>query len=246
MLLNGNKFFNSASFVHNDTIISFGGYGNFKFNNAIIFFNENLKSWGYYPDFTLEANKPKPASIYLPWNYSDGVLTLYRTNEKVDGSAESREVRFLMQQFDFNQKKWLANKDVSGIESLFNSSLAVHYGNGFSIFQNDDTFSLFDHKQAEVSKFSKTFPLFSNLVSFLILDDFFYSLNKSANGFKVYKTPKNVFFSQKITSETVIDKQSSYSLLILVLVFIILLYLSFISDLSLRELLSFCPASLRS
>lgn len=221
------SFFNSASFVHNDTIVSFGGYGNFKFNKALIFFNESLKSWGYYPDFTLEENKPKPGSIYLPWHYSDDVLTLYRTLEKVDGGPETREVRFLMQQFDFNQKKWLASKDVSDLESLFNSALAVHYGNGYSIFQNDATFSLFDYKQAEVSEFSKTVPLFSNLVSFLIYDDFFYSLNKSANGFKVYRTPTNVFFSQKISSQTVIDQQSSYFLIILVLAFIILA-LSFI------------------
>ena len=40
------SFFNAAKFVHNDTIISFGGYGNFVMNNKLIFFTKKIMLGG--------------------------------------------------------------------------------------------------------------------------------------------------------------------------------------------------------
>lgn len=222
------SFFNSAKFIHNDTIISFGGYGNFSFNNSLTYFNSKLKSWSYYPYKTKEDQKPKPGSIYQPWIYSDNVLTVYRLLQKVDGSAESRKVNFLMYQFDFENKSWSLPYNVSKLENLFNFSIAKHYGNDYIIFQTENSFSLFDKKKAMISEYSKTIPLFSNLVSFLIIDDYIFTLNKYDIGFKVFKTPINLFFNQKIDSYSVIDSQKNLLLIIglslIILCLLILLY----------------------
>lgn len=222
------SFFNSAKFIHNDTIISFGGYGNFSFNNSLTYFNSKLKSWSYYPYKTKEDQKPKPGSIYQPWIYSDNVLTVYRLLQKVDGSAESRKVNFLMYQFDFENKSWSLPYNVSKLENLFNFSIAKHYGNDYIIFQTENSFSLFDKKKAMISEYSKTITLFSNLVSFLIIDDYIFTLNKYDIGFKVFKTPINLFFNQKIDSYSVIDSQKNLLLIIglslIILCLLILLY----------------------
>ena len=221
------SFFNSAKFIHNDTIISFGGYGNFSFNNSLTYFNSKLKSWSYYPYKTKEDQKPKPGSIYQPWIYSDNVLTVYRLLQKVDGSAESRKVNFLMYQFDFENKSWSLPYNVSKLENLFNFSIAKHYGNDYMIFQTENSFSLFDKKKAMISEYSKTIPLFSNLVSFLIIDDYIFTLNKYDIGFKVFKTPLDLFLNQKIDSYSVIDNQNSllpilvFSLIILCLLIVL-------------------------
>ena len=222
------SFFNSAKFIHNDTLISFGGYGNFSFNNSLTYFNSKLKSWSYYPYKTKEDRKPKPGSIYQPWIYSDNVLTVYRLLQKVDGSAESRKVNFLMYQFDFENKSWSLPYNVSKLENLFNFSIAKHYGNDYMIFQTENSFSLFDKKKAMISEYSKTIPLFSNLVSFLIIDDYIFTLNKYDIGFKVFKTPLDLFLNQKIDSYSVIDSQNNLLLILglslIILFLLILLY----------------------
>jgi len=222
------SFFNSANFFHDDTLVSFGGYGNFNFKNSLTYYNSKIKSWSYYPDQTTEEQKPKPGSIYQPWIYSDNVLTVYRLLQKVDGGSESRKVNFSMYQFDFENKSWSLPYNVSKLENLFNSSIGKHYGNDYMIFQTEHSFSLFDKKKAIISEYSKTTPLFSNLVSFLIIDDYIFTLNKYDIGFKVFKIPLDLFLNQKIDSYSVIDSQNSllpilvFSLIILCL--LILLY----------------------
>lgn len=215
------SFFNSANFIHNDTILSFGGYGNFNFNNSLTYFNSKLKSWSYYPYSSKEDQIPKPGSIYQPWIYSDNVLTVYRLFQKVDGGPESRKVNFSMYQFDFINNSWSLPYNVTKLENLFNYSIGMHYGNDYMIFQNENSFSLFDKKKAMISEYSKTLPLFSNLVSYLIIDDYIFTLNKYDTGFKVFKTPLDLFLNQKIDSYSVIDSQNS-PLLILVFSLIIL------------------------
>jgi len=222
-----NSFFNSANFIHNDTIVSLGGYGNFNFNNSLTYFNSKLKSWSYYPYSSKEDQIPKPGSVYQPWIYSDNVLTVYRLLQKFDGGPESRKVNFSMYQFDFENKSWSLPYNVSKLENLFNSSIGKHYGNDYMIFQNENSFSLFDKKKAMISEYSKTTPLFSNLVSFLIIDDYIFTLNKYDIGFKVFKTPLDLFLNQKIDSYSVIDSQNSllpilvFSLIILCLLIVL-------------------------
>jgi len=225
------SFFNSANFIHDDTLVSFGGYGNFNFKNSLTYYNSKIKSWSYYPDQTKEEQKPKPGSIYQPWIYSDNVLTVYRLLQKFDGGPESRKVNFSMYQFDFENKSWSLPYNVSKLENLFNSSIGKHFGNDYMIFQTEDYFSLFDKKTAMISEYSKTIPLFSNLVSFLIIDDYIFTLNKYDFGFKVFKTPLGLFLNQKIDSYSVIDSQNSllqilvFSLIILCL--LIVLYVKY-------------------
>jgi len=225
------SFYHSAKFIHNDTLVSFGGYGNFSFNNSFTYFHSNLKTWLYYPDFTLENNKPPPASVYLPWNYSDGVFTIYRILHKVNGGAESRNVSFSMFQYHFDKKQWITKKSVSKLENLFNISLGRHHGNGFMIFNLDNRFFLFDCNRSLIEEYQKTTPLFSNLISFLILDNSIYTLNKEENGFKVFKTSLNVFLSNKINSESVIDAEINhlmiYCIIVFIVVFLILLFFKF-------------------
>ena len=227
------SFFSSANFIHNDTLVSFGGYGNFNYNNSLTYFNSKLKSWLYYPYKTEEDQKPKPGSIYQPWIYSDNVLTVYRLMQKVDGGPESRKVNFSMYQFDFENKSWSLPYNASKLENLFNFSTGKHNGNDYMIFQTENSFSLFDEKTAMISEYSKTVPLFSNLVSFLILDDYIYTLNKYQNSFKVFKTPINLFFNQKIDSYSVIDSQNNQLLIpgfsLIILCLLILLYTKYFS-----------------
>ena len=54
------SFFGSPSFVRNDTVFQYGGYGNFSYKNDLIFVDSNLGTWEYYP-YT-QKNKLKPSA----------------------------------------------------------------------------------------------------------------------------------------------------------------------------------------
>lgn len=132
-----------------------------------------------------------------------------------------------MNKFDLNQNKWISKSKVSKVESLFDNSNVPLYGNDFSIHRYERSFFLFDYEKAIVEEYSSDSGLLHNLVSFQILGDHIYTLNEFDETHKVYKTPLNVFFSQKLSSESVVDPKSYY-LLLAVLIIIFLLVLLFI------------------
>lgn len=132
-----------------------------------------------------------------------------------------------MNKFDLNQNKWISKSKVSKVKSLFDNSNVPLYGNDFSTHRYKRSFFLFDYEKAIVEEYSSDSGLLANLVSFQILGDHIYTLNRFDETYKVYKTPLKLFFSQKLSLESVVN-QKVYYLPFAILIIIFLLVFIFI------------------
>jgi len=140
------SFFNAARFVHNDTIISFGGYGNFVMNNKLIFFTKENKAWGYLRDLTPESLKP-PAGHVLLSSYYNGKFYVYRMLTKSEAPGpENREVNNSVFEFNLKTKSWSKYGKANKISILIDKGNKVFKLKDKFIVKNGNSIYLFNLK----------------------------------------------------------------------------------------------------
>jgi hypothetical protein len=96
--------FSSKTFVRNDTIFKFGGYGYWSARNFFTYFSESTKEWEFY--------SINPRS-YLPPGFNEPNTTLINDKLYLTGGTSvdphnglSREPNNNVWRFDFTTKLW--------------------------------------------------------------------------------------------------------------------------------------------
>jgi len=200
------SFFSSATFVHNDTIISFGGYGNFVMNNKIIFFTKTNNEWGYYNDLTPESLKPPPGRVNL-FNYYDNNLYVYNMQIKADAPGpENRELNYNVFQFDFKTKNWSQPGKANKLEELKNKEHIFYNLKNKLIVKGVDNIHLFDLKDQTWIEYKNSSSILMNITDFIVSNDNEIIVATSTkNKIRVRLYPFKHFFKNKLNDGDVIQ-----------------------------------------
>ena len=165
------SFFNAARFVHNDTIISFGGYGNFVMNNKLIFFTKENKAWGYLRDLTPESLKP-PAGHVLLSSYYNGKFYVYRMLTKSEAPGpENREVNNSVFEFNLKTKSWSKYGKANKISILIDKGNKVFKLKDKFIVKNGNSIYLFNLKNHTWIEYENTSSILENIDTMIISND---------------------------------------------------------------------------
>ena len=200
------SFFSAAKFVHNDTIISFGGYGNFVMNNKVIFFTKTNTEWGYYDDSTPESLKPPPGRVNL-FNYYDNNLYIFHMHIKADAPGpENRESNYNVFQFDFKTKNWSQPGKANKLEELKNKGHIIYNLKNKLIVKGIDNIHLFDLKDQTWIEYKNTSSILSNITNFIISNDNEIIVATSIrNKIRVRSFPFKHFFKNKLSDGDIIQ-----------------------------------------
>ena len=203
------SFFSAAKFVHNDTIISFGGYGNFVMNNKVIFFTKTNTEWGYYDDSTPESLKPPPGRVNL-FNYYDNNLYIFHMHIKADAPGpENRESNYNVFQFDFKTKNWSQPGKANKLEELKNKGHIIYNLKSKLIVKGVDNIHLFDLKDQTWIEYKNTSSILSNITNFIISNDNEIIVATSIrNKIRVRSFPFKHFFKNKLSDGDIIQNNN--------------------------------------
>jgi len=218
------SFFNAARFVHNDTIISFGGYGNFVMNNKLIFFTKENKAWGYLRDLTPESLKP-PAGHVLLSSYYNGKFYVYRMLTKSEAPGpENREVNNSVFEFNLKTKSWSKYGKANKISILIDKGNKVFKLKDKFIVKNGNSIYLFNLKNHTWIEYENTSSILENIDTMIISnDDEIITATLTKNKIRVRSYPFEHFFKNKLNEGNIIqNKNLKYiGLLVLLIPFII-------------------------
>ena len=222
------SFYNSAKVMLNDTIVSFGGYGNFNYNNSLTYFCKKNSDWRYYPDRTLEKNKPKPRAINPPYFLDGNELKIFKSVIKTDGGPESRSVDYKSFSYNFKKKKWSLNGESTQLTEILIQNKNYFYKHYILSFSNKTT-QFVDLKKNIFYVLKNKDYEFSSINSFAIIGNQIFLIHKTNSNFKLKIMNIDEFLedSSLINMELTFEKGYKtlyFSLIILLL--LIVIYLS--------------------
>ena len=158
------SFFQSASFIRQDTIFQFGGYGNFSHKNDLIFFDRNLNTWEYYPYSTQNKIKPPNGAPEFSIITDDQLLVAGLYGEASFGAQTNNTLSPDIWAFSFPSKQWKYVGSYDFMEAFQNKiNRFYNIGNLYFARTSFDTILLIDFKNNKWEEFQDLTSIKSKL-----------------------------------------------------------------------------------
>jgi len=219
------SFFGSLSFVRNDTVFQYGGYGNFSYKNDLIFVDSNLGTWEYYP-YT-QKNKLKP-SVGTPLYYTffDSTLIIAGIfTESSEGSQVDHIILNEVWEFSFGQKIWKLRGHYDFIDQ-FKGSMRIIFDAGDHYFANTlfNTYLTIDLKNNIWTEYQAMSSLQNSIRAIKKLNNYYYLVNqKSGKSIQLLRVSNNQLLSKKIQEGKILADKTSTLLIISILIVCLIL-----------------------
>jgi len=221
----------SSVFIHNDTIMKFGGYGYWSSRNFITYFSKTTKEWEIYSINPNSLLPPGVSSVNYSYinnkgfYFSDGLKSSpkYPLNKTIN-----EEIWY----FDFRNKSW-ENLGTSKSEYIVESQI-LKFGNGQmlvgstygSAVSNDQVY-LYDFINNNIGRLNSFNQIFGIDSAFVANDSLYNYRNNNLIGFdlKSYITESTNEGSLYVDTNALFANLTRFTGVAIILLFIIVLYL---------------------
>jgi len=221
----------SSVFIHNDTIMKFGGYGYWSSRNFITYFSKTTKEWEIYSINPNSLLPPGVSSVNYSYinnkgfYFSDGLKSSpkYPLNKTIN-----EEIWY----FDFRNKSW-ENLGTSKSEYIVESQI-LKLGNGQmlvgstygSAVSNDQVY-LYDFINNNIGRLNSFNQIFGIDSAFVANDSLYNYRNNNLIGFdlKSYITESTNEGSLYVDTNALFANLTRFTGVAIILLFIIVLYL---------------------
>ena len=227
------SFFQSASFIRQDTIYQFGGYGNFSHKNDLIFYDSNLNTWEYYPYSSNNKIKPPNAAPEFFAITKDQLLIAGLYGEADYGTQTNNILKPDIWGFSFVTRQW---KQLGSYDFLdaFKNKINHFYniGNQYYARTSFDTTLLIDFENNTWEEFQDITSIKSKLRGMQKIGKTYFILSQSnGNTLELIRVKQEYLFSKKLQSGNILVKDKSLAVqvlfLVLFLAVILLIYYLF-------------------
>lgn len=221
----------SAVFVHNDTLMKFGGYGYWSYRNFFTYFSETTSEWEFYPI--------NPTSI-LPVGVSKINFTHTDTNFYFSGGIKNDPKNPTVDapnndvwRFNFNNKTWIDLGTASFNHTEFNETVGIGKGrllksNRYGNTTQGRSASIHDYANNELYEIKGFTPSFGITSAFINNDTLYNYRNNKLIGLSL-----KPYLSQELTSKgslyldtnALFKNLREFTSIILILLLLIVLYL---------------------
>lgn len=221
----------SSVFIHNDTIMKFGGYGYWSSRNFITYFSKTTKEWEIYsinPNSLLPPGVSSVNYSYIKnkgFYFSDGLISSpkYPLNKTINDQ---------IWYFDFRNKSW-EDLGISKSEYIVESQI-LKLGNGQmlvgstygSAVSNDQVY-LYDFINNNIGRLNSFNQIFGIDSAFIANDSLYNYRNDNLIGFdlKSYITESTDEGSLYVDTNALFANLTRFTGVAIILLFIIVLYL---------------------
>ena len=219
------SFFGSASFVRNDTILQYGGYGNFSYKNDLIFVDSNLGTWEYYP-YT-HTNKIKPSvGTAQYYTLNDNKLIIAKiVTESPEGDQDDHVILNEVWEFYFDKKTWKFKGHFDFINQ-FKGSMRIMFDDGDHYFANTlfGTYLTINLKNNIWTEYQAMSSLQNKIRAIKKLNNYYYLINqKSGKSIQLLRVSSNQLLSKKIQEGKILANKTSILLIISLLIVCLIL-----------------------
>lgn len=219
------SFFGSPSFVRNDTVFQYGGYGNFSYKNDLIFVDSNLGTWEYYP-YT-QKNKLKPsAGTPQYYTFFDSKLIIAGIfTESPEGDQDDHVNLNEVWEFSFDKKTWKLKGHFDFIDQ-FKGSMRIMFDDGDRYFANTlfNTYLTIDLKNNIWAEYHALTSLQNKIRAIKKLNNYYYLINqKSGKSIQLLRVSNNQLLSKKIQEGKILADKTSMLLIISILIVCLIL-----------------------
>ena len=224
------SFFGSRTFIRNDTLFQYGGYGNFSYKNDLIFVDSNLGTWEYYP--YSQKNKLKP-SIGTPQYYTffDNKLIIANIfTESPEGDQDDHVNLKEVWEFSFDKKTWKLKGHFDFIDQ-FKGSMRIMFDDGDRYFANTlfSTYLTIDLKNNIWTEYQAMSSLQNKIRAIKKLNNYYYLINqKSGKSIQLLRINSNQLLSNKIREGKIIADKTSILRIIPTLIVCLILFAFFL------------------
>ena len=169
----------STVFVHNDTIVKFGGYGYWSRRNFFTFFSEVNKEWEFYP-INNKAHFPPGVSDVNSTYLNDNFY--FSGGHKSDSrSPQNHTKNDNVWHFNFKEKQWTDLGIAKFAPSLKEHTLDI--GNGCHLAKNEEFNNfIYDYKNNKISQVKGLNPTLGFNTGFVANDSLYYYRNNQLIG----------------------------------------------------------------
>ena len=169
----------STVFVHNDTIVKFGGYGYWSRRNFFTFFSEVNKEWEFYP-IKNKAHFPPGVSDVNSTYLNDNFY--FSGGHKSDSrSPQNHTKNDNVWHFNFKEKQWTDLGIAKFTPSLKEHTLDI--GNGCHLAKNEEFKNfIYDYKNNKISQVKGLNPTLGFNTGFVANDSLYYYRNNQLIG----------------------------------------------------------------
>ena len=169
----------STVFVHNDTIVKFGGYGYWSRRNFFTFFSEVNKEWEFYP-IKNKAHFPPGVSDVNSTYLNDNFY--FSGGHKSDSrSPQNHTKNDNVWHFNFKEKQWTDLGIAKFAPSLKEHTLDI--GNGCHLAKNEEFKNfIYDYKNNKISQVKGLNPTLGFNTGFVANDSLYYYRNNQLIG----------------------------------------------------------------
>lgn len=205
------SFFQSSSFINNDTIFQYGGYGNFSYKNDLIFIDSNLGTWEYYPYSSDNKVKPPNGSAQF-YNIDDDKLILAGiTKESLEGTQRNNIYLKEVWEFSFNRKTW-AFKGHFDFDEQFDGSIRSMFSDGNHYFTNTlfNTYLTIDLKNNIWAEYQALPSLQNKIRGVKKINNYYYIIMQgSGASIQLLRVSSDRLLSKKIQQGSILIKNNS-------------------------------------
>lgn len=223
------SFFQSSSFIRNDTIFQFGGYGNFSYKNDLIFLDSNLKTWEYYPYNKKNNVKPPNGSTQYFDVDNDKLRIVGLTIENQVGDQRNNINLNEIWEFSFNTKTWNL-KGKFDFNEQFKGSYRNMFKDGNQYFTNTffNTYLIIDIIDDVWVEYKALRSLQNKIRGIKKIDNYYYVIMQgSGSSIQLIQISRDRLLSEKLQQGTILIKNKSKSTLLIIL-FSILITVTFV------------------
>ena len=221
------SFFQSSNFVRNDTLLQYGGYGNFSHKNNLIFLDSNLKSWEFYPYHTQNQMKPPMGSPQFTAYYDDSlwVLGFYVASNR--GTQSTNKLLREIWQFSFKTRKW-TKKGRYDFSEKFSGLVRKYFkiGNSYYARSSFNNTLVVDLENLIWTEYEDLTSINTKFRGINKTRDYYYVLNQtSGNSLELIRVREGELLGQKLNEGPIIIKEQSNIFIYILIVSILLLLL---------------------
>jgi hypothetical protein len=207
------SFFQSSTFIRNDTIIQFGGYGNFSYKNDLIFVDYNLETWEYYPYDEKNMVKPPVGSPQYYSVSSDKLIIGGITSENQEGGQRNNIKLNEIWEFSFNTKTWALRGEYE-FSDQFKGNIRSMFNTGNQYFTNTlfNTYFIIDFINDVWFEYKALPSLQNKIRGIKKIDNYYYILMQgSGSSIQLVQISSDRLLQEKIQQGHILIKNNSFS-----------------------------------
>ena len=227
------SFFQSSNFVRNDTILQYGGYGNFSHKNTLIFLDANLKSWEFYPYSTQNLVKPPMGSPQFTTYFNDSLWVLGFYVASNEGTQSNNELIREIWEFSFKTRKW-TKKGSYDFSDKFNGLVRKYFkvGNSYYARSSFNNTLVVDLEKMIWTEYEDLTSINTKFRGINRTHDYYYVLNQtSGNSLELIRIREGDLLGQKLNEGRIILNEQNnilnYILFGVVILILLVLFRTF-------------------